>query len=168
MTIRQNVIALMKGLETTLQVGLVPFADELEGAARQESEFHWADDSGSAREALTGYVVGVMPHDKNFQNWEYAQSPGYISPVWKNLGSNFQPWEEDIDQESRVEVILTHFVRYAQKLEDGERGEPPLPGHKPEGARIPLVGGTLANTVYNKADDFQNAVAFILNDAIGP
>lgn len=170
MTVRQNVINLMKGVEMALKVGLVGFAEELEAAAKLESESHWDDDSGSARKALTAYVVGVMPHDKNFQDWEYAQSPGYISPVWKNLSSNFQPWVEsvDLDSDAKVAVILTHFVRYAEKLENGERGEPPLPGHKPEGSRTPLIGGTLENTVYNQADTFNGAVALILLEAIGP
>lgn len=98
----------------------------------------WRDDSGSARDSITAYVVGMEPHTKNFSagprpggglgsaaylvpGWAAAQQPGFTSPIHGNTSDNFLPVAYPMsigDDPKGVHVVLTMFIGYGGELEE--------------------------------------------------
>lgn len=163
MTIAQNVDALFARITSELTGQLEGFAQYAEDMTRSESEAHWQDDSGSARDSITAFVEGSGGAGKNTDrpNWSAARSPGYESPIWGNTPANFQPETEEVTLDADAAVVLTMTVPYADALELGENsmGSEPLHGRRRPAGRPPVVTGLLGKMPDILQDDFARAVA---------
>jgi len=158
--ITQNVETLMAALDQHIREQLEGFAVHAEDTTRSESENYWQDDSGSARDSITAYSVGIGDPQKNYSssNWSEARTPGYRSPRWANPETNFQPDdgnEADIDM-SEPAVILTMYVPYAPALEFGINNVSTL-----------SVGGLIQKMSANLEDEFQKAFTQAVASALG-
>ena len=147
---------------------LSDFAQYAEEMARASKT--WRDDSGSADDAITAYVVGHGKHDKNFgrDNWKAARESDYISPRWENPASNFTPvvmQAAALFEEKGV--ILTTFVRYGARLEMGIPSAPPSSRRLSEPQDSGFnPGGTFANTFEVTEDDFVRACGEVIGMAL--
>jgi len=99
---------------------LEEFAEELEENTRQDRD--WQDDTGSAADAITAYLVGKGDARKNFGSaaWEEAQAAG--SEKYGTPPKNYAPHVETVhvgESDHRKVVVLTNFVPYARILELG-------------------------------------------------
>lgn len=172
-TVVQNGVDLLfQRIHAALEAELRDFADEVEAFTHMESFDHWDDDSGSARDSITAYSMAEGNFDKNTTkpDWEAAQSPGYMSPVWGNTSDNFQPEFEDVDIDGEQAVILTMFVRYAELLESGSKdpnGPPQKPDTLKRGERKPLVPDLIANSAARMKDKFVQVSEAAFQTAIG-
>ena len=171
--VSDNIENLFAAMTEYIQAELAGFAEYAEQLTRTESETHWQDDSGSARDSITAYVAEAGDPQKNFDagNWSAARSPGYQSPVWGNTDENFQPYTEDVEPEGDVSVMLTMFVPYAEALETGNndrannefmRGFREYPQE-----RMPRVPGLLGDMTPKLQDNFANAVSQAFQSALG-
>jgi len=111
-----------QALQGSLDDHLEQFAEEWEEDTRNERD--WRDDTGSAADAITAYVVGIGDPRKNFGSiaWGEAQRSG--SEKYGNPPRNYRPHVEFIEVGeglNRKVVILTNFVPYAGALEFGGR-----------------------------------------------
>ena len=169
-SISDGINAAFAAITEHVQDQLAGFAEYAEQLTKSESESHWEDDSGAARDSITAYVAETGDSQKNYDasNWSAAKSPGYVSPVWGNTDANFQPDAEDVDTDGDVSVMLTMFVPYAESLETGvvdyQGGRPPN-GFPHE--RMQRVPGLLEGMVPTLQDDFANAVTQAFQSAIG-
>ena len=159
-------------LEEHLLNTLSSFAQDAEEQTRKESESHWQDDSGSARDSITGYAVNIDSPDKNFSrsNWAQAQSPGYTSPVWGNPDSNFQPMSEPLDEDIELGVVLTMFVPYAEALENPDQTKADFSNDYEPRERSPrpkVVGGLIENMGLQLTDEFKARVEEAFATVIG-
>lgn len=119
----EGVRLLRQAIQDSLDEELDTFAEEWEEDTRHERD--WQDDTGSAADAITAYLVGVGDPRKNFGSiaWQVAQRTG--SRKYNNPPENYQPHVEAIEVgegPKRKVVILTNFVRYAEQLEFGLLG----------------------------------------------
>lgn len=164
--VQANVAALFARLRDTVNSELEKFAPGIEAGTRFESDNHWMDDSGSARDSITAYTTNAGDYDKNFSlpNWEQAMTAGFISPVWGNSSDNFLPDIRDADLDADVDsaIILTMFVPYAEVLESGENpnrdNTPSKPPEMKPGERFKPVPGLIEKMSKDMADDFKNVV----------
>lgn len=132
------------------------FAEELEEATK--GSIHWQDDSGSARQSITAYLVGVQPHDKNYAGnpWATTRVAGFHSERYKNSPwayrppENYAPMENEhpTDPDDKV-VILTIFVPYGEYLEFGD-----------------TTAGTLHGAMEASREDFREAVQKAIAEAV--
>jgi len=111
---------LPQALRESFDQELEQFAEELEEDTRNERD--WQDDTGSAADAITAYLVGKGNPRKNFGSiaWQVAQRTG--SKKYGNPPENYQPHVEAVEVgegPDRKVVILTNFVPYAEALEFG-------------------------------------------------
>lgn len=154
-----------------VQENLEGFAEYAEAFTREESKGYWEDDSGSARDAITAYVVERGDPEKNYgaDRWSEARASGYTSPVWGNPSSNFQPAAHEEEMDEEIGVVLTNFVPYAEALENGERG---VSGNKDQRTgeartyRQPLRGGLFADMIPQLSPDWEKAVAQAFQQAL--
>lgn len=148
--IANRMLAFADKVERSLNSHLQEFAEDTEELTKASA--HWQDDSGSAKAATTGYLVGVDDPRKNFaaSEWTAAQRAGFISPRHKNPASNFQPHTEEhpIAQGDKA-VILTTFVQYGMELEKGVK-----------------TAGTFQGVAESTRDDFERAVEDSIAEAV--
>jgi len=148
--IANRMLAFADKVEQSLNSRLQQFAEDTEELTKASA--HWQDDSGSAKAATTGYLVGVDDAQKNFaaSEWMAAQRAGFISPRHKNPASNYQPHTEEhpVAAEDKA-VILTTFVEYGEKLET-----------------MPQTAGTFQGVMESTRDDFKQAVRDAIAEAV--
>jgi len=118
----EGVRLLRQAISGQLDDQLEQFAEEWEEDTRNERD--WQDDTGSAADAITAYLVGVGDSRKNFGSiaWQTAQRIG--SKKYGSPPENYQPHVESIEVGEgphRKVVVLTNFVPYAGALEFGGR-----------------------------------------------
>lgn len=157
-----------------VQEHLEGFAYHAEQFTRDESKEHWEDDSGSARDSITAYVVGKGDHEQNYgaERWAQARASGYTSPIWGNPSTNFQPLTHDEEVAEEIGVVLTHLVPYALTLEDGVAGgwnasgspymQSPL---RPQ--RMPLRGNLFTDVAEQLKPLWTDAVQQAFQQALG-
>ena len=113
---------LPQALRAALDNQLGKFAEELEEDTRNDRP--WSDDTGSAADAVTAYLVGKGFPRKNFDrpNWRRAMLQGneWTGAPYRNPPKNYWPEIHSVnvgeDKNTRV-VILTSFIKYARTLE---------------------------------------------------
>ncbi len=147
--IANRMLAFLDKVETSLNEHLRQFAEDVEEYTRATA--HWMDDTGSARAAITGYLVDVDDYRKNFGavEWQAAQA-GKVKSRYGHKAENYRPLtqEHPTPTDDKV-VILTTFVRYGEKLEF-----------------MPQTAGTFHGAMEASREDFREAVQKAIAEAV--
>jgi hypothetical protein len=109
----------LKGVEEALDDAILEIAENGEYITRDLRG--WIDDTHSAEESITGYVVGKEPYDKNFQSPRWRQAQRHGGGRYGNAPSNYLPttlFKHHVPAGTRT-AIVAGFVHYLPTLETG-------------------------------------------------
>jgi len=98
---------------------LKDFAEEIEGHAKNHRQ--WNDDTGSAAQSVTGWVVDHDRYDKNWDGGAWGKARVIPESKWGHGPENYEPvtMDEDIgEEEDSFKVALSSFMRYGPDMKE--------------------------------------------------
>uniref|UniRef100_A0A6M3XD21 Capsid protein n=1 Tax=viral metagenome TaxID=1070528 RepID=A0A6M3XD21_9ZZZZ len=108
----------MRNFEIEVENELQDFAEDVEDHAKNRRQ--WNDDTGSAAQSVTGWVVDRGDRTKNWGGgkWEHARTTSGVSR-WGHNMDNYEITEMNepsIGQHDETTVALTTFMKYGPAM----------------------------------------------------